>query len=175
MTPRHQKPVPEDIDDTSRDQPYHRKRCPSFVTQNIIHHAAARHKRRRNQNEDGIRLCIRQNRVRTSQQAHQRFEKQKSQYRNQSSGSQRAHKRGRRKPRGALYILRAEPSGDNTSRSMPKHKSESLNNCHQSKHYADRSRSTCPELPDKIGVRHIINICDQHADCRRYAKHNNEL
>ena len=49
---------------------------------------------------------------------------------------------------------------------MSKHESNRLYNRHQSEYNSYRAAGAGSQLADKVGIRHIVNVCHQHADSR---------
>ncbi len=52
--------------------------------------------------------------------------------------------------------------GDVAPRTVPQHEPECLKDRHQAEHDADRSAGAGAEFSDEVGIRHIVNVGDQH-------------
>ena len=181
----HQKPIPENIQDSAGGKAHHGKQGLPLKAEHVVQHAARAHKGRCEQNVKSISPCIGQYGLRTAQEIHKGVQKKKAKERHDPP-RQHCRKKSRGGIGGSLvHLLRAKGAGADAAASLSEHKTEGLYDGHESKYNAHRAggagaRGTVLLLAhakkagtvpaDEKGICHIINACDQHADGRRDAK-----
>ena len=129
----------------------------------VIEHKRGRHIRRAKQDIGRVAACIGQNRRRGAQHPHQRVKKDNPQHAYARPEKQRRKKSGGYHARGVFHILPPQRARNIVARPMAEGKADGLDDRHQGKHHAHRTRSARADATDEKGIRHVVKRGDQHA------------
>ena len=162
--------VAEDVEHPARDQPHHGKGGVALVAQDVVHHAAGDHGRRRQQDVGGVAARVGQDGAGGAEQAAQRGEEHKAQRADGGARQQRGvERRGGELPRAA-GVFGPKLAADVGAGAVAEHEPDGLQNGHQAEHHAGGAGGTGADLADEGGIDDVVDVGDQHADGGGQAK-----
>ncbi len=158
--------VKEDIEDTAETDTDHGEEGFSFPSPEVVEYVGAHHDRGTEKNICGVGLCIRKCSLCGAEHVHDRFDKDKTQDRDQRSDAECREKTGGEGAVGGLLIFRTERTGKDTSGAHAERKADGLDEGHERKNNTDGGGLALPELGYEIGICRIINSGHEHTDRR---------
>lgn len=159
--------VEEDVEDASETDADHGEEGFSFPSPEVVEYVGAHHDRGTEKNICGVGLCIRKCSLCGAEHVHDRFDKDKTEDRDQRSDAECREKTRGECAVGRVLILCTERTGKDASGAHAERKADGLDDGHERKNDADGGGLALSELGYEIGICSIINSGHEHADrCR---------
>ena len=130
--------------------------------QEIVQHQRPHHKRRGIEDVHRIGARVGHDGLRRAEETHQRIDTQIPQHGDHHTRAHRCEEAHRAIGLGLLVIARAQGAADVGAAAHAQREGHGLNNRHSRKNHAHRAGGGGADLADKIGIRHIVNIGNEH-------------
>ncbi len=163
------------VEDAAGGKAYHGIKSQPFVAENVVEHAGCQHGGRCKQDIDGIGFGFGKYGLRAAEKQHKRFEKEQPQTANQRADSNGEEKAGADKSACPFNMPCTEQAADIAAGTVPEHKTECLEKCHQGEDDACSGAGGDGDFTDKVGVGRVVNGGDHHADHGRDRELDDQL
>lgn len=162
--PKDEERVEQHVEHPAQGQPHHRKGGLALGPQKVIHHKAGGHHRRGQQDVEGVIPRKGQDGGGGPEQVHEGIHPQPPQHREAEAEGDGGVKGGGGIAAGGVGVLRAEAAADQAARPHAEGEAHRLDHRHDAEDDAHCPRGAGAQLADKIGVGHVVDGGDQHAD-----------
>ena len=160
--------VEHDVQQPAGDEAAHREGRVPLRAQYVVHHKAAAHNWRAEQNPPRVGARVGKYRGRGAEQNHQRVDENLSEDADAGPERQRAEEGCGAVGARGRGVAAAEPARDDAARAHAEREARRLEDGHEAEDDADRAARARAELRDEVCVRGVVERGRQHAQNRRY-------